>query len=78
MTMVSGSLNLVLTLNECVRIATHAAKNLDYMNSLYHADNSIKDYFVKTRRMADELPHLLRRANELKQILEEYNAIAMR
>lgn len=76
--MVSGSLQLVLTLTECVRIATHAAKNLDYMHTLYHDDNTLKEYFDKAQRMADELPHLLRRANELRQILDEYNAIAMR
>lgn len=75
--MVSGSLNLVLTLNECVRIATHAAKNLDYMHTLYHDDKTLKEYFYKAQRMADELPHLLRRANELRQILDEYNLIAM-
>lgn len=77
MTMVSGSLKLVLTLNECVTIATYAAKNLDYMHTLYHDDNTLKEYFDKAQRMADELPHLLRRASELKQILEEYNRIAM-
>lgn len=77
MTMVSGSFKLVLTLNECVTIATHAAKNLDYMYTLYHDDNTLKEYFVKAQRMADELPQLLRRASELKQILEEYNRIAM-
>lgn len=75
--MVSGSLNLVLILNECVRIATHAAKNLDYMDTLYRVDNSIEDYFVKSRRMADELPRLLRQAEELRQKLEAYNGIAM-
>lgn len=76
--MVSGSLQLVLTLNECVRIATHAAKNLDYMYSLYHVDNSLKEYIDKVQRMANELPHLLQRANELRQTLDEYNRIAMR
>lgn len=77
MTMISGSLKLVLTLNECVTIATHAAKNLDYMHTLYHDDHTLKEYFDKAQRMANELPHLLRRASELKQILEEYNRIAM-
>lgn len=75
--MISGSLKLVLTLNECVTIATYAAKNLDYMHTLYHDDITLKEYFDKAQRMADELPHLLRRASELKQILEEYNRIAM-
>ena len=75
--MISGSLKLVLTLNECVTIATHAAKNLDYMYSLYHVDNTLKEYIDKAQRMANELPLLLRRANELRQILEEYNRIAM-
>ena len=78
MTMVSGSLKLVLTLLDCASIATYAAKNLDYMHTLYHDDKSLKEYFDKAQRMADELPHLLRRASELKQILEEYNRIAMR
>lgn len=75
--MESGSLNLVLTLNECVRIAVHAAKNLSYMHTLYRVDNSINDYFDKSRRMADELPRLLRQAEELRQKLEAYNGIAM-
>lgn len=77
MTMVSGSLKLVQSLIECSIIATHAAKNLDYMHTLYHDDNTLKEYFDKAQRMANELPHLLRRASELKQILEEYNRIAM-
>ena len=75
--MVSDSLKLVLTLNECVTIATYAAKNLDYMHTLYHDDNTLIEYFDKAQRMANELPHLLRRASELKQILDEYNRIAM-
>ena len=78
MTMVGGSLKLVQTLLECASIATHAAKNLDYMHTLYHDDNTLKEYFDKAQRMADELPHLLRLASELKQNLEEYNGIAMR
>lgn len=76
--MISGSLKLVQTLLECASIATHAAKNLDYMYTLYHDDNTLKEYFSKAQRMADELPHLLRLASELKQILEEYNRIALK
>lgn len=75
--MVSGSLKLVQTLLECASIATYAAKNLDYMYTLYHDDHTLKEYFDKAQRMADELPHLLRRASELRQILDEYNHIAM-
>lgn len=76
--MVSSSLKLVQTLLECASIATYAAKNLDYMHTLYHDDKTLIEYFDKAQLMADELPHLLRRAIEFKQILEEYNRIAMR
>ena len=76
--MVSGSLKLVQSLIERAVIATHAAKNLDYMHTLYHDDNTLKEYFDKAQRMANELPHLLWRVSELKQILEEYNRIALK
>lgn len=69
---------LLLSLNECMRLATFASKNYDYMVNLYRVDNSITDYYDKTRQMADELPHLVRRVEDLRKYLEEFNGIAIR
>lgn len=69
---------LLLSLNECMRLATHAAKNYEYMVNLYRVDSSITDYYDKTRQMADELPDLVRRVEDLRKFLDEFNAIAIR
>ena len=69
---------LLLSLNECMRLVMFASKNYDYMVNLYRVDKSITDYYDKTRQMADELPHLVRRAEDLRKYLEEFNSIAMR
>lgn len=68
---------LLLSLNECIWIALHAAKNYDYMVNLFKVDNSLTDYYDKTRKMAEELPNLLRRADDLRKELERFNRIAM-
>ena len=69
---------LLLSLNECMRLVMFASKNYDYMVNLYRVDKSITDYYDKTRQMADELPHLVRRVEDLRKYLEEFNSIAMR
>lgn len=70
--------HLLLSLNECMRLATFAFKNYDYMVNLYRVDPSITDYYDKTRQMADELPHLARLVDDLRKYLEEFNGIATR
>lgn len=69
---------LELALNECCFYALQARKNVNYMETTCARDHTKEEYAKKLRRMEQELPHLLRRANELRQILEEYNAIALR
>lgn len=65
-------LQLILTLNECDKIAIQAYKNASHMEK-----NLNPEYKDKLQRMGHELPHLIRRVNDLRQVLEEFNRIAM-
>lgn len=70
-------LQLILRLNECTQIAAHAAKNAFYMEQTFSGDDNIREYKDKLQRMAHELPYLIRRVSDLRQVLEEFNRIAM-
>lgn len=69
--------DLELALNECSFYALQAQKNANYMYTIYARDHTKVEYAKKLRRMDQELPHLLRLANDLRQILEKFNGISL-
>ena len=75
--MIRPFFQILLTLNECCMTALHAAKNYEYMVNLFRGDNSLTDYYDKTRQMAEELPDLYHRVEDLRKELEKFNRIAM-
>lgn len=69
---------LAITLNECCNLALAAGKNAHYMDAMLSGDPSIVEYANKLHLMDQELNYLLQRAEELRRILQEFTAIAMR
>ena len=70
-------LQLILMLNECAQVAAHAAKNALYMEQTFDGVVTTVEYKDKLQRMGNELRFLIRRVNELRQVLGEFNRIAM-
>ena len=70
-------LNIAIGLNECSTIMLAAAKNALYMDKVLQADPTQAEYGGKLQRMSQELPYLLKRVEDLKKTLREFNGIAM-
>lgn len=70
-------LQLIIKLNECSQLASHAAKNALFMEQSFISDITKTEYLDKVQRMSNELPYLIRRVNDLQQHLEKFNRIAM-